>query len=438
MIDTLVKQLEGREARVGVIGLGYVGLPLARAFAEAGFRVLGFDVDPSKIEQIQSGTSYIDAVPDEVLARLRRDGRIEATTSFRRIAEVQALAICVPTPLDEHMEPDTSYIEVTAETIAPHLQPGTLVVLESTTYPGTTIELLEPRLTAETGLRRGVDLFVAYSPERENPGSEWTTSKIPKVVGADDEASRAAAVALYDGVVSAVIQVSSTRAAEATKLLENIYRCVNIALVNELKIAFLRMGIDVFEVIDAAKTKPFGFQAFYPGPGLGGHCIPIDPFYLSWKAREYGVRTKFIDLAGEVNVAMPDWVIERVMNALNDQGKALRGSKVLVLGVAYKKDVDDVRESPALILIERMREKGAELSYHDPHVPVLGRGRQYAIDLESVPLSAERLQQSDLVLIVTDHAAVDYSFVVEHAPLVVDTRNATRDVRAGRPHVHSA
>lgn len=436
-MSDLVSKLEGPEALVGIVGLGYVGLPLARAFADGGCAVLGFDIDPAKVAEIEAGRSYIDAVPTEVLAPLREAGRIRATTDFARIAEVDAVALCVPTPLTRHQDPDTSYIERTARSVGPHLTPDTLVVLESTTYPGTTTELLGPILAETSGLPLGAGgVRVAYSPERENPGDpDWSTRSIPKVVGADDDASRAAAAALYRRAVDTVVPVSSTRVAEASKLLENIYRCVNIALVNELKVCFRAMGIDVFEVIEAAKTKPFGFKPFYPGPGLGGHCIPIDPVYLSWKAREYGQRAKFIDLAGEVNVAMPEWVVERAMDALNEHGKPLKGSRVLLLGVAYKKNVDDVRESPALVLFDLLQAKGATVAYHDPHVPHVGRGRHYSVDQDSVLLTPERLAGTDLVLIVTDHDAVDYAEVVEHAPLVLDTRNATRDVRAGRTNV---
>jgi UDP-N-acetyl-D-glucosamine dehydrogenase len=427
--DDLLARLKERRALVGIVGLGYVGLPLARAFAQAGHRVLGFDIDPKKIERIERGESYIDAVPTDVLRRFRNDDRIRATADFRRIREVDAIAICVPTPLTVNQDPDTSFIEKTGEALAPHLKPGTLVVLESTTYPGTTDELLRPRLEA-CGLKTGKDLFLAFSPERENPGDpNWSTSKIPKVVGADDAASQSVAVALYEGAVAQVVPVSSTRVAESAKLLENIYRCVNIALVNELKVCFTRMGIDIFEVIDAAKTKPFGFQPFFPGPGLGGHCIPLDPVYLSWKAKEFGVRTRFIDLAGEVNTAMPEWVVERLMDALNDQGKALKGSKVLMLGVAYKKDIDDVRESPALVLFDVLGKKGAAVEYHDPHIPEVREGRHYKVHQSSVPLTPERVAAADVVLIVTDHAKVDYAMVVKHARLIVDTRNATRTAR---------
>lgn len=436
--EDLVKKLRERRATIGVIGLGYVGLPLARAFAHAGHRVLGFDVDASKVEKIERGESYIDAVPTAVLAQLRRDDLVRATTDFRRVREVQAIAICVPTPLTINQDPDTSFIEKTGDAIAPHLQPGTLVVLESTTYPGTTDELLRPRLE-KNGLTVGKDVFLAFSPERENPGDpNWSTSRIPKVVGADDAASRAAAIALYEGAVAQVVPVTSSRVAEAAKLLENIYRCVNIALVNELKVCFSRMGIDIFEVIEAAKTKPFGFQPFYPGPGLGGHCIPLDPVYLSWKAKEFGVRTKFIDLAGEVNTAMPEWVVERTMDALNEHGKALKGSRVLMLGMAYKKNVDDVRESPALVLWDLLKKKGAQVEYHDPHVPYIGSGRHYHIEQASKPLDPATLGKADVVLIVTDHDIVDYKTVVEHGRLIVDTRNATKGVRDGAKHVFQA
>ena len=433
----LLEKLRGRKATIGVVGLGYVGLPLVRAFADgSGFRVIGFDVDPKKVEQIMQGRSYIDAVPSDVLARLRANDQVQATSDMSRIAEVDAIAICVPTPLTRNEEPDTSYIERTAEAIAPHLPAGCLVVLESTTYPGTTSDLLGPILERGSGKTVGQDLYLAYSPERENPGTEWTSSAIPKVLGADDEASREAGVALYAQAVSKVIPVSSSRTAEATKLLENIYRCVNIALVNELKLCFSRMDIDVFEVIDAAKTKPFGFQPFWPGPGLGGHCIPIDPVYLSWKAREFGVRTRFIDLAGEVNTSMPEHVVARCMDALNEQGRALKGAEVLMVGVAYKKNVDDVRESPALVLFDLLADKGAKVRYHDPHVPFVGQGRHYSINQESVALDDETLARADLVLVVTDHDAIDWGRLVDKSKLVVDSRNATRKARAGRDAKH--
>lgn len=422
----LVDNLKKGNAKVGVVGLGYVGLPLSHAFCSAGFHVVGLDVDARKVDSLEAGRSYIDAVSDEALAGMRAEGKFQATTDYSRAADLDAIAICVPTPLTVHRDPDMSYVEATARALAPHLSAGTLVVLESTTYPGTTSELLAPILAEGSGLTLGKDLLVAYSPERENPGSDWSTARIPKVVGADDDLSRVAAEALYGGSVTQVVAVSSTRAAEATKLLENIYRCVNIALVNELKVCFDAMDINVFEVIDAAKTKPFGFQAFYPGPGLGGHCIPIDPFYLSWKARGHGIPTRFIELAGEINGAMPDYVMGKLADALNACGRAFKDAKILVLGVAYKPNVDDIRESPALVLIERLRGKGADVSFHDPHVPELTSGRHYSIDLASVDLSPELLAASDAVLIVTDHAAVDYEAVKAHAPLVVDTRGVLR------------
>lgn len=438
MSNPIVQRFKSRDATIGVVGLGYVGLPLCAAFGKAGFRVLGFDVDPRKVERINRGESYIDAVPTSDLAQLVEAKQIEATCDFSRAAEVQAVAICVPTPLTKNMDPDTSYMERTAESIGPHLQPGTLVVLESTTYPGTTDGLLGPILERTSGLKVGETLYLAYSPERENPGTKWTTHAIPKVAGADDPISREAVQALYTGAVADVIPVSSARVAESAKLLENIYRCVNIALVNELKVCFARMGVDIFEVIDAARTKPFGFTPFWPGPGLGGHCIPIDPVYLSWKAKEFGVRTKFIDLAQEVNTAMPEYVLERCMDALNTQQKALNGAKVLFLGVAYKKDVDDVRESPALVLWDLFSAKGAQLDFHDPHVSRLGRGRHYDINRDSVALSDEALKSYDLVVVVTDHSSIDWKQVVDQAPLVVDTRNATREVRGDAKHVFLA
>jgi UDP-N-acetyl-D-glucosamine dehydrogenase len=429
----LVERLQKRDATVGVLGLGYVGLPLARAFGEAGYRVIGFDVDARKVERLERGESYIQAVPTAVLQQLREQGRFRATTDFERIRELDAMSICVPTPLTEHKDPDTSFIEKTGDAIGPRLRPGQLVVLESTTYPGTTDEVLRPRLERASGLKAGRDFYLAFSPERENPGQEqFRMTQIPKVVGADDAESRRAVAELYRPAVSQIVEVSSTRVAESTKLLENIYRCVNIALVNELKMLFDRMKIDVFEVIEAAKTKPFGFQAFYPGPGLGGHCIPLDPVYLSWKAREFDMATRFIELAGEVNTRMPEWVVEKCMEALNDRGKPMKGSKVLLLGVAYKKDIDDVRESPALELFELLGRRGAHVVYHDAHVPHVGRGRHYEIDQSSVPLDERTIAEQDLVLIVTDHSGVDYAQVCKYAQLVVDTRNATKGVR--RPY----
>ncbi len=429
----LVDRLQKREATVGVIGLGYVGLPLARAFAEAGYRVIGFDVDAKKVDRLERGESYVAAVPTPILQQLREKGKFRATTDFDRLRDVDAMCICVPTPLTEHKDPDTSFIEKTGDAIGPRLRAGQLVVLESTTYPGTTDEILRPRLEKASGLKAGKDFYLAFSPERENPGQEqFRMTNIPKVVGADDGDSRRAVAELYKPAVSQVVEVSSTRAAESTKLLENIYRCVNIAMVNELKMLFDRMKIDIFEVIEAAKTKPFGFQAFYPGPGLGGHCIPLDPVYLSWKAREFDMTTRFIELAGEVNTKMPEWVIEKCMDALNDRGQCMKGSKVLMLGVAYKNDLDDVRESPALELFDLLKKRGANVVYHDPHIPFVGRGRHYEINQESVALDERTIAEQDMVLIVTDHSRVDYAKVCKHAKLVVDTRNATKDVR--RPY----
>lgn len=428
----LVERFQKRDATVGVIGLGYVGLPLARAFAEAGYKVIGFDVDAKKVALLERGESYVQAVPTPILQQLRERGKFRATTDFERIRELNAMSICVPTPLTEHKDPDTTFIEKTGDAIGPRLQAGQLVVLESTTYPGTTDEVLRPRLEKLSGLKAGKDFYLGFSPERENPGQEqFRMTHIPKVVGADDAESRRAVAELYRPAVSQVVEVSSTRVAEATKLLENIYRCVNIALVNELKMLFDRMKIDVFEVIEAAKTKPFGFQAFYPGPGLGGHCIPLDPVYLSWKAREFDMTTRFIELAGEVNTRMPQWVLEKCSEALNERGKCVKGSKVLMLGVAYKKDIDDVRESPALELFDLFKKRGAHVIYHDPHIPHVGKGRHYDMNLDSVALDDRLLSEQDLVVIVTDHSKVDYAKVVKHARLVVDTRNATKEVRRG-------
>ncbi|MEK7867409.1 MAG: nucleotide sugar dehydrogenase [Planctomycetota bacterium] len=426
------------EAKVGIIGMGYVGLPLARTFWAKGFGVTGFDIDASKVEKLSAGTSYILHVPSEKVAEMRKTGRFSATADFARLAEMDAVLICVPTPLTPSREPDLSYIVKTGESIAPHLRAGQLVVLESTTYPGTTEEVLRPILE-RGGLCAGKDFWLAFSPEREDPGNpNFSTDRIPKVVGGHDETSSALARALYGKVVVRVVPVSSCGAAEATKLLENIYRCVNIAMVNELKMLFDRMGLDVWEIIEAASTKPFGYQPFFPGPGLGGHCIPIDPFYLTWKAREYEFPTRFIELAGEINTGMPRYVIARVMDALNDRGKALRGSRVLVLGIAYKKDVDDPRESPAFELIELLQEKGATVSYHDPYIPRVPKLRHYALSMSSIELTDEALSSHDMVLIATDHTKVDYARVVRHSRLVVDTRNATKSVTEGRDKIVKA
>jgi UDP-N-acetyl-D-glucosamine dehydrogenase len=438
LAERLLASVKARKARVAVVGLGYVGLPLAETFAWGGFPVLGFDIDEQKIRRLQRGESYIGHIDSERVAELNASGRFEPTDDPSLFVEADAIVICVPTPLGEGREPDLSYIESTGRTIMPHLRQGQLVVLESSTYPGTTEEVLQP-LLEESGLAAGKDFFLAYSPEREDPGNrDFATRNIPKVVGGLDEPSKRLAVALYEPIVDGVVPVSSIRVAEACKILENTYRAVNIALVNELKGVFTRMGIDVWEVIEAAKTKPFGFQAFYPGPGLGGHCIPIDPFYLTWAARRLGLNTRFIELAGEVNTAMPNYVIERVAEALNDDGKPIKGSRICVLGVAYKKDVDDPRESPAFPILEALRERGAEVTYSDPHVRQLPRTRHHPkLRMESVALTPEFLEAQDAVLIVTDHSKFDYDRIVAHAPLVVDTRNATAGCR-GRARVVKA
>ncbi len=420
--------LEDRTAKVAVIGLGYVGLPLVELFAGKGFPVLGLDIDPVKVERLQAGESYIGHITSERVAALRDSGRFEATSDFARLAEADAVLICVPTPLGKHHEPDLSAVIATGRSIGQHLRFGQLIVLESTTYPGTTRDALRPELEAG-GLCAGLDYFLAYSPEREDPGNpKFSASNIPKVVGGWDETSGELARALYGSAVPQVVPVSSCEVAEACKILENTYRAVNIALVNELKVVFDRMGIDVWEVIDAAKTKPFGFQAFYPGPGLGGHCIPIDPFYLTWAAREHGVHTRFIELAGEINTAMPHYVVDRLAAALNERGKPLKGSRVLVLGAAYKPDVDDCRESPAVELMELLQDRGSLVSYSDPHVPILPVMRRRSFRLESVTLTAETLADHDCVLIATDHKRFDWPFILEHARLVIDTRGATRGI----------
>ena len=421
------ERMAARTGRVGIIGLGYVGLPLARAFAAQGISVLGFDVDPAKVIKLQRGESYIGHIGDEAVREMKDRG-FEATDRFVRLDEPDAIIICVPTPLTEAREPDLAYVVKSAEAIAERLRPGQLVVLESTTYPGTTRDVVLPILESR-GLRAGRDFFLAYSPEREDPGNpNFSAPTIPKVVGGIDEASLEAAVALYGPVVVRVVPVSSPEVAEACKILENTYRAVNIALVNELKMLYDRMDINVWEVIEAAKTKPFGFQAFYPGPGLGGHCIPIDPFYLTWVARQHGMATRFIELAGEINTGMPAYVVSRVADALNDRRKPIKGSKVTLLGMAYKKDVDDPRESPGFELMELLLKKGAEVNYNDPHIPVLPRMRHYPnLRMGSQDLTAEFLRDQDCVVVVTDHSAYNWAWIAEHAPLIVDTRNALRD-----------
>jgi len=431
----LSDRIQNRRALVGIIGLGYVGLPLARAFAQNGFRVLGFDIDPAKVRKLMDGRSYIQQIPDATIAQMREQG-FEATDRFDRLGEPDAILICVPTPLTDAREPDLTYVVNSAQAISAQLRAGQLVVLESTTYPTTTRNVVLPILEASS-LIPGRDFFLAFSPEREDPGNAThSVSNIPKVVGGLDAASTDLAASLYGSVVTQVVRVSTPEVAEATKILENTYRAINIALVNELKVLYDRMGIDVWEVIDAAKTKPFGFQAFYPGPGLGGHCIPIDPFYLTWVARQHGLSTRFIELAGEVNTSMPAYVISKVADALNEQSKPLKGSKIALLGMAYKKDVDDPRESPGFELMDLLLKKGADVSYNDPHIPVLPRMRHYpGLAMSSQPLTPEYLASRDCVLVVTDHTAYDWPMIARHARLIVDTRNATKKVVKGREKI---
>lgn len=417
----LIEKIESRQAGIGIIGLGYVGLPLVVEFCRAGFKVTGFDVDEGKLRLLQQGKSYIKHVDISYLAQCS----FFATSDFSKLSGVDCIVICLPTPLSKYREPDTSYIFKTAETISKYLRKGQLIVLESTTYPGTTEEDLRPILES-TGLKAGKDFYLAYSPEREDPNNrEFTTSTIPKVIGGYTKDCLALSNALYSSIITGTVQVSSTKVAEATKLLENIYRAVNIALVNELKLLFNRMDIDIWEVIEAAKTKPFGFQAFYPGPGLGGHCIPIDPFYLTWKAREYDFPTRFIELAGEVNTSMPYHVVEKIGWVLNRFRKSFDGSRILLLGVAYKKDIDDQRESPALKIMQLLRERNAQVYYSDPYVPECRKHRHYPdIDMRSVDLTKKTLEEADVVLLLTNHSSYDYAFIEKHARCIVDTRNA--------------
>jgi UDP-N-acetyl-D-glucosamine dehydrogenase len=419
--DDLIGKLKGRSAVIGIVGLGYVGLPLALRFAEQGYVVLGFDISASKVERLNAGQSYIEHIAaDDVAVALGRG--MQATTDFSRASEVDAIILCVPTPLTKHREPDLSFVLDTMNSLTPYLRAGQVLSLESTTYPGTTDEELLPRLE-RGGLQVGVDIFLVYSPEREDPGNaNFTTQSIPKIVGGVTPACLEAGLALYGQVIDRLVPVTSTRAAELTKLLENIHRAVNIGLVNEMKIVADKLGIDIHEVINAAATKPFGFVPYYPGPGLGGHCIPIDPFYLTWKAREFGVHTRFIELAGEVNSAMPDYVMQKLASALNDRLKPLKSSRVLVLGIAYKKNVDDMRESPSVILMEKLRDGGAIVHYSDPHIPVFPETREHVFDLSSVDLSPETLRSYDCVLLATDHDRFDYDLILEHAPLIIDTR----------------
>ncbi|MHC4877305.1 MAG: nucleotide sugar dehydrogenase [Planctomycetota bacterium] len=439
MSQSLEQKIADKSAVVGIIGLGYVGLPLMTAFVRAGFRTMGFDVDQKKVDMLRAGQNYIKHIDADAVSKLIAEGQFEPTADLSRMGDADCLLICVPTPLNDSRDPDLSYVEGTTRAIAKTLRPGQLVVLESTTYPTTTRDVMLPIL-AETGLTEGEDFFVAYSPEREDPGNpDYSAAGIPKVVGGIDERSGVLAQALYSEAIVQIVKVGSPEVAEACKILENTYRAVNIALVNELKMLFDRMGIDVWEVIDAAKTKPFGFQAFYPGPGLGGHCIPIDPFYLTWLARRYGMATRFIELAGEVNSRMPEYVISQLMEFLNEEGKALRGSRVALLGVAYKKDVDDPRESPSFVLMEQLLARGVELTYNDPHVPALPKMRHHDLpEMHSQELTPDYLASQDCVLIATDHSVYDWDFIVEHSRMILDTRNATKNVAAGREKIRKA
>jgi UDP-N-acetyl-D-glucosamine dehydrogenase len=431
----LKQRIETREARIGIVGMGYVGLPLALLFSEQSFKVTGFDIDTRKVEKLNQGGSYIVRIPGTEIQVAQQKG-FKATADYSEIARMDVVIICVPTPLDEYHEPDLSYVSDTVRNIAPHLHEGHLVILESTTYPGTTEEIVVPLLENgnQGGLRVARDaaspgFYVAFSPEREDPGNDSVARRdIPKVVGGCGPAALELASKVYASIFNRTVPVSSPAAAEMTKLLENIYRCVNIALVNELKQLCMRMGIDLFEVIDAAKTKPFGFQPFYPGPGLGGHCIPIDPFYLSWKAKQFDFHTRFIELAGEVNNAMPYFVVENVIEGLSQQHKSLCGSRILILGMAYKRDIDDLRESPSLTIIELLQKRGAIVEYNDPFFPSVGRGRKYALNMTSTPL--DRIPEFDCVVITTDHSQYDYPAIVSEAKLVIDTRNATRGIEA--------
>ncbi len=425
MKDILIEKLTNKQAVIAIVGLGYVGLPLMLRYNSIGFKVIGFDIDQFKVDSLNDGRSYIEHINSKNVAEAVKSG-FEATTDFSRITECDAIILCVPTPLNKYREPDMSFVINTTDMVKPYLRAGQVLSLESTTYPGTTEEELLPRMQ-ENGLKVGEDVFLIYSPEREDPGNpNFETRTIPKVVGGHTPACLEVGKALYEPAIDRVVLVSSTKAAEMTKLLENIHRAVNIGLVNEMKIVADKMGIDIFEVVDAAATKPFGFTPYYPGPGLGGHCIPIDPFYLTWKAREYGVHTRFIELSGEVNQAMPEYVVTKLMHGLNEEGKALKDSKILVLGIAYKKNVDDMRESPSVEIMELLEEKGAKVAYSDPHVPVFPQMREHHFELTSEPLTAENLATFDAVVLATDHDSFDYDFILESAQLVVDTRGKYR------------
>ncbi len=429
-MQDLKKKIISKKAKIGVIGLGYVGLPLVKEFLNAGFNVTGFDIDKNKIKSLSQGKSYIKHIPNSVIKDFKKTGRWAPSSDFTGLSKLDAIIICVPTPLNKHREPDLSHVISTAKVISKYMQKGQLIVLESTTYPGTTEEDVLPIL-AKNGFKAGKDFFLAFSPEREDPGNKkFGLKNMPKIVGGVTPACLKIADLLYSQIVSQTVLVSSPRVAEAAKLLENIYRAVNIALVNELKMLFDRMDIDVFEVINAAKTKPFGFQAFYPGPGLGGHCIPIDPFYLTWKARQYDFSTKFIELAGEINTNMPYYVVSKIIESINQNNKPIKGAKILIIGLAYKKDVDDQRESPAFKVISLLRQKGAAVSYHDPYIPVYsGNEHAPALKMRSVKLTKARLKNTDCVVILADHSNVDYGLIVKHAPLIVDTRNVAKKIK---------
>ena len=421
----LIDTFANRKGTVGIVGLGYVGLPLALRFSDSGVRVVGFDIDAQKVAKLKAGESYIAHFSHESVKTALQQG-FRATTNFAEVRDCDALILCVPTPLTAHREPDLSFIIQTVDALVPHLRSGHVVSLESTTYPGTTEEIVRPRIES-TGLRVGQDIFLVYSPEREDPGNaQFSTRTIPKIVGGSTPMCLKVGMAVYQTAIDRLVPVSSTQAAEMTKLLENIHRSVNIGLVNEMKIVADKMGVDIFEVIDAAATKPFGFTAFYPGPGLGGHCIPIDPFYLTWKAKEYGVNTRFIELAGEVNSSMPEWIVEKLNDALNSQKKSINGSRILILGIAYKKNVDDMRESPAVAIMEILRTRGAEISYSDPHVPVFPKMREHSFELTSVDLNPKSIESFDAIVLTTNHDAFNYEEISSHARLIVDSRGVYR------------
>ena len=432
--QTLLWRIKSGNAVIGIVGLGYVGQPLALRYADAGYKVLGFDIDQAKVDQLNAGHSSIEHISDEAIGTAVAAG-MECTTDFTRLPEADSIILCVPTPLNAYREPDLSFVTNTCDAITPHLCAGHVISLESTTYPGTTEEEILPRITS-SGLKVGEDIFLLYSPEREDPGNaNYNTRSIPKVVGGQTEACLEVGVALYEVAIDKVVPVSSPKVAEMTKLLENIHRAVNIGLANEMKVVADAMSIDIFEVIDAAKTKPFGFTAFYPGPGLGGHCIPIDPYYLTWKARAYGLNTRFIELSGEINREMPKYVVSKLVTALNDAGKPLKGSKIMVLGIAYKKNVDDMRESPSVEIMELIEAKGGVVSYSDPHVPVFPQMREHSFDLSSVDITAQSMAYVDAVILATDHAKFDYDLVAKHAPLVIDSRGI---YRGGEKHIIKA